>query len=198
MKLKDKFFVKHSPIPTKPGCWDYTLVEIFERNEDGVENKIGEYTRNYSSFYDTFYPFIQNVKYYALVSIHYEGVSVIELPSCKVIASYNDGFCPVDFFVPFDEEYYTKQDYNKPKFNGMFGFVSGCVWGDDSLAWKLRYLDLSKIEKGIIIQEDKFGYHMLPSGRLCDIIDMSCYEIDNPTIGLPSIEFYDLELDFNK
>lgn len=43
-----------------------------------------------------------------------------------------------------------------------FGFVSGCYWGDDS-SWKIQYLDLTKIERGIIKREEKFGYIELPS-----------------------------------
>jgi hypothetical protein len=42
-----------------------------------------------------------------------------------------------------------------------FGFVSGCYWGDDS-SWKIQYLDLTKIESGIIKREEKFGYIELP------------------------------------
>lgn len=42
-----------------------------------------------------------------------------------------------------------------------FGFVSGCYWGDDS-SWKIQYLDLREIERGIIKREEKFGYIELP------------------------------------
>ena len=42
-----------------------------------------------------------------------------------------------------------------------FGFVSGCVWGDDS-SWKIQYLDLSRIEEGIVKRDERFGYIELP------------------------------------
>lgn len=50
------------------------------------------------------------------------------------------------------------------------GFVAGCIWGDDS-SWKIQYLDLSRIEEGIIRREERFGYIELPgSVRLRDAI----------------------------
>lgn len=42
-----------------------------------------------------------------------------------------------------------------------FGFIAGCVWGDDS-TWKILYLDLSEVEKGIIKSDARFGYIELP------------------------------------
>lgn len=40
---------------------------------------------------------------------------------------------------------------------GDFGFVWGCYWGDDS-SWKVQYLDLSRIEEGMISRDERFGY----------------------------------------
>ena len=42
-----------------------------------------------------------------------------------------------------------------------FGFVAGCIWGDDS-SWKVQYLDLSEADKGIIKRDDRFEYWELP------------------------------------
>ena len=59
-----------------------------------------------------------------------------------------------------------------------FGFVSGCVWGDDS-SWKLQYLDLSRINEGVFRREERFGYLELPDNvSLHQAIDMIDY---NPT-----------------
>ena len=44
-----------------------------------------------------------------------------------------------------------------------FGFVAGCIWGDDS-SWKLQYLDLSQAANGILRREERFGYVELPHG----------------------------------
>ena len=40
---------------------------------------------------------------------------------------------------------------------GDFGFVWGCLWGDDS-SWKVQYLDLAEIQQGKIRREERFGY----------------------------------------
>lgn len=40
---------------------------------------------------------------------------------------------------------------------GDFGFVWGCIWGDDS-SWKVQFLDLSEVERGRIRREERFGY----------------------------------------
>jgi hypothetical protein len=57
----------------------------------------------------------------------------------------------------------------------QFGFVAGCIWGDDS-SWKIQYLDLSKVEKGILEREERFGYIELLEGiKLKDAIRLSGY-----------------------
>lgn len=56
-----------------------------------------------------------------------------------------------------------------------FGFVSGCVWGDDS-GWKLQFIDLSEAEKGIIKRDDRFGYLELPNVSLADAVEVLDYD----------------------
>ena len=56
-----------------------------------------------------------------------------------------------------------------------FGFVSGCIWGDDS-TYKVQFLDLSKAREGIISRNERFGYLELPEGiSLRQAIDMVDY-----------------------
>ena len=175
-------------VPTKPGCWDYQKVGIFENDK-----QIGEYTRNYHGHAEqTFCPFMQKDKWYAVYSRDYTCTSVMELPSCKEIASEKEdtfGFCPVDYYVPYmfdDQNEFWKQETKMQDRNGKeviypghgdiagtFGFVSGCVWGDDS-SWKAEWLDLSKITEGKIKREAKFGYIELPrtAVRLKDCISL--------------------------
>lgn len=50
---------------------------------------------------------------------------------------------------------FIKQEYLS------LGFLSGCVWGDDS-SWKLRFIDLSKLDQKILTITEKFGYWELP------------------------------------
>jgi len=60
-----------------------------------------------------------------------------------------------------------------------FGFVAGCVWGDDSTD-KIQYLDLSEAEKGVIKREERFGYIELPENlSLKEAINMYDYGYDN-------------------
>ena len=176
--IRDKYIVKTSQIESKPGCWNQLLCEIYQRDENKHETKIGQYVRNYSTLYNTFEPFVKDGKEYALISPSYTGTSVISLPDCKIIASEpkdSSGFCPTGFFVPF----YAENDEHDPddvedrqqigiedylcdyelasKVIGHFGFVCGCHWGDDH-SWKIQYLDLSEIEQGIIKRDARFGY----------------------------------------
>ena len=42
-----------------------------------------------------------------------------------------------------------------------FGFIAGCIWGDDS-SWKIEFLDLSEIGSGVIKRDSRFGYIEMP------------------------------------
>lgn len=164
---------------TKPGCWEYLRVGIFDRQD----NQLGEYKYNYHNISRTFHPFELRGKWYALYSRDYTATRVMTLPDCKDIGGEEPeswGFCPVDYYVPTLEyiESVHKEgcprgsetpDYTKActcptpmehiwRFpDRIHGFVAGCVWGDDS-SWKIQYLDLSRVEEGIIKREERFGY----------------------------------------
>lgn len=66
--------------------------------------QIGSYFRNYHSFGDsTFYAFEQNGKWYALYSRDYTCTRIMSLPDCVDIGGEvpeNEGFCPVELYVP--------------------------------------------------------------------------------------------------
>jgi len=179
MNISEKYTTKTINESSSPGCWNTLIVEIYQKQEDGLQIKIGEYNRNYHSLMDTFCPFLKDGKEYALHSFYYTSTAIMELPSCKMICKEEDmanGFCPVDYFVPYEPE---------AGLNGHFGFVSGCCWGDDT-SWKIQYLDLSKIEEGIFTRSEKFGYLPIHSGlRLKDAVDMSNYFIEPITITNP-------------
>lgn len=188
-----------------PGRWNYLRVGVF-RGEGDKREQVGEYIRNYSSLYSTFYAFKQNGREYALYSPHYTATRLMELPSCRDLGGEEPGgggFCPVDFYVPsfvireiINEHKPARQiRINKPTPNDLlprsyetktrieataewvptiersypvgveqfypFGFVAGCVWGDDS-SWKIEYLDLSEAHRGILRRDARFGYIALP------------------------------------
>lgn len=80
----------------------------------------------------------------------------------------NFGFCPVGFYVPDWHDvhdgsiipgthYWEKWD-EEP--SGNYGFVWGCVWGDDN-GWKIQFLDLTDVQDGIIRRDDRFGYQYI-------------------------------------
>lgn len=59
-----------------------------------------------------------------------------------------------------------------------FGFVAGCIWGDDS-SWKVQFLDLSRAADGILRRDERFGYIELPDGLTLDrAIDLADYQSD--------------------
>ena len=106
-------------------------VGVFEVSED-TERQVGEYTRNYDQFFQTFFHFQKNGENYALYSPYYTATRIMKLPSCEDIGGEDPhafGFCPTDFYVPWqvrEDEFSTAE----------FGFVAGCIWGDDS-SWKI-------------------------------------------------------------
>jgi hypothetical protein len=210
--------------------WRGGNVGVF-RVEDGKEEWIGEYERNYTSLFNTFFHFHRNGNDFALYSPDYTATRIMELPACKDLGGeepHSEGFCPVDYFVPTyieqevvsiitnpdgtTEREVEKILINNPKeetildcvrrmpltnFNTgetrervmtyhslnsrqhqPFGFVAGCVWGDDS-TYKIQYLDLSEAEKGIVKRDDRFGYIALPENQsLQEAIDMCDYGWD--------------------
>ncbi|HEX6865457.1 MAG TPA: hypothetical protein VF414_21695, partial [Thermoanaerobaculia bacterium] len=128
---------------------------------------VARFDRNYSLL-RTFEPFRQRGRDYALIAPQYTGTSVMDLETGQVIAgeeARGDGFCPVGFYVPdwhdvndsslIPSARYWDADSEWPV--GDFGFVWGCVWGDDT-SWKVQYLDLSRITEGVIVRDDRFGY----------------------------------------
>jgi hypothetical protein len=59
-----------------------------------------------------------------------------------------------------------------------FGFVAGCIWGDDS-SWKIEFLDLSEIANGVIKRDIRFGYIEMPEGMsLKQAINMGDFKYD--------------------
>jgi hypothetical protein len=149
------------------GGWTSVRVEVM----DG-DSVVATYDRNYSML-QTFEPFRQGDGNFALISTNYTATSVMDLATGEIVAAETpiaNGFCPVGFYVPdwwdiHDDTvlpgsmYWTK-DNEWPR--GDFGFVWGCVWGDDS-SWKVQYLDLSAVQRGALGRDDRFGYVKLAS-----------------------------------
>lgn len=84
-------------------------------------------------------------------------------------------------YTPLDEKTGERIVVEKPSYPVgpllyyPFGFVAGCIWGDDS-SWKIQYLDLSEVERGVIKREERFGYIAIPNGMtLKQAVDISDY-----------------------
>jgi len=171
--LVDKYHAETEKIDNGKGYWNSLQVKII-RTADGEE--LGQYKRPYPSLFNTFHPFLKDGKEYALISEEYVTFKVLELPSCKVVAKEESefmGFCPTDFFVPHEDPE-AGSDF-KDGLTSQFGFIAGCYWGDDS-SWKIQYLDLSDLEKGVVRRSDKFGYIHLPEGvSLSQAISLTDY-----------------------
>lgn len=149
--------------------WNQMLCSVMEVQEDGSRKKIGEFKRNYGCLHDTWEPFEQNGKFFALCSRDYTATAVMALPECEIITEetpHGFGFCPTGFYVPTEMKSYIDDDKPEPlptKWRGKFGFVCGCIWGDDT-SWKIEFLDLSEITQGKITRDNRFGYVELPGG----------------------------------
>jgi hypothetical protein len=178
-KPRDKYAVREL-VRSKPDQWRHILVEVFRRDEGGrAAEKIAEYERNYALL-STFEPFRQGGRELALISRNYTRTEVLDLSTGEIVAQEPDlggaGFCPVGFYVPdwwdvHDDSIIPGSKYwdsNSESPNGHFGFVWGCVWGDDN-SWKIQYLDLSRVSEGVVGRHDRFGY-----------VELATYGFDNP------------------
>lgn len=184
--------------PDKPNAWKGLEVRVHKRGFEGAPDEhVATYKRNYPSMYRTFEPFRQGDKFYALVSADYGGTDVLDLQTGEIIAREERttyGFCPTGFYVP---DYY---DIHEPDGDhligshywdhwdevpdGSYGFVWGCIWGDDSVAWKVQYLDLTDITKDEIRRDERFGYLYLDTTSKDPRDFISIYE-DDVTFSVP-------------
>lgn len=183
---REKYMVKTTPKPNGPGRWDYTTVDVYQRADATHKPKhICTYERNYAML-QTFEPFRQGGREYALISRSYTRTAVLDLQTGRIIAEEppESLFCPLGFYVPdwwdvHDGEVIPgSQHWNSDNEwpTGQFGFVWGCQWGDDS-SWKVRYLDLSQIQQGSITCEERFSYVELAIGDY----QSPCFQADLPS-----------------
>jgi hypothetical protein len=175
-----------------PGVWKTARVDIFE-GDDPAARKIGSYERNHAGWCaDTFAPFMQEDRWFALYAPEYTATRIMELPSCRDLGGEDppsgQGFCPIDYYVPYDDP-----DVVAAGDAGRFGFVAGCIWGDDS-SWKIQYLDLSKAASGIVVRKEMFGYVAMPSKalRLRDCVSLDGYSRQYPHARITVDLQYDL------
>lgn len=178
--------------------WTQVHVEVLDGGR-----VVAEYDRNYSML-DTFEPFRQGGRCYALIAPDYTATSVMDLATGEIVAGEEpsaDGFCPVGFYVPdwwdvhdgsvLPGTTHWSDDMEWPR--GDFGFVWGCVWGDDS-SCKVQYLDLSRVQDGELVRDERFGYVELathPNLTARDFIRCSSFEGD-VRVEFSVLETFDL------
>lgn len=181
-------------VPNKPGEWASQRIGVYEN-----ETQIGEYIRNYSGR-QPFAPFMLNGEWYALASRDYTCTEIMKLPSCEWIGGESrasNGFCPVELYVPrYYQDAYKAQDGTTRVFSewdcdtnpddaafakftkfATFGFVSGCIWGDDT-SWKVEAFDLREADKGKLTRLQPFGYFEQGANTLRETIDAMDLEPD--------------------
>lgn len=174
------FSVREELLQVSTGHWDSLKLTVFNRTVE-----CGTYIRNYPTMgIKTFYPFkSQSGLWYALYSAHYTTLRVMRITDtgiedwCGEDPNPN-GFCPGELYVPqyfaahgavcVDNEHVEYLDFvnaatassSQPRY-AEFGFVAGCVWGDDGL-FKLRHVDLSGVDNRVLTVDERYGYHELP------------------------------------
>lgn len=209
------FKIEVATVDNKPGTWSSEKVSVY-RCDNLIGEYIRNYHR-FAAL--TFYPFRIGQDWYALYSAHYTATRVMKLQENKIEDWCGEevlqhGFCPVEIYVPqynkyavndeskieyytVDVDYITQGEFCEDQTTDMFvsseycnfGFLCGCVWGDDS-NWKLRYIDLSQIPNKILTITDKFGYFPLPvSLTLRQCIDMNNWEPDDQLLALTKEEY---------
>ncbi len=198
---RERYCIRVAANPVRPGAWNTSVVEVLRRGANaGDFETVCDYKRNHTMF-ETFEPFRQGARDFALISRDYTTTAVLDLGSGAVVAeeggsgSSESGFCPVGFYVPdwwdvndastLPASTYWTTDCEWPI--GAFGFVWGCIWGDDS-SWKVQYLDLSRIQQGIIVRDQRFGYVELATHSY----QSPCMSLDPPAPGRTAPPFIDI------
>lgn len=171
-----------------------------------------KYTRNYDVFFKTFEPFrvwdekTLTWRNFALISPQYVNFELVDLDEQKVVAKNAypvingkempaAGFCPVEFYVPDMTDFYEPEDVEESDMeaflkNRTFGFMLGCIWGDDSLM-KVRAVDLTEVLNENISSDERFGYLELPNSASLRDIDLEVLLTEDfPVFNIPvSITF---------
>jgi hypothetical protein len=170
---KSPYYIEYNA-SSKKGTTD---VKIFKNSD-----LIGSYVYGLDFIEPPFYPFEHKNKWYALFSEDYTASSIMELSTCETVWStepHTFGFCPVEFYVPKYQKKLSaddgaivnvlRSDFQNPGLSENqlcifdqityhdFGFVSGCIWGDDS-SLKIQFFDFKDLDKGIVVSDDRFGY----------------------------------------
>lgn len=216
------FVIESASIENKPGVWNSTKVSIY-KSDTLIGEYLRNYPNYaQETFYpfsvgEEWYA-LYSAEYTAtrVMKLHDDRIE----DWCGEEAS-STGFCPVEIYVPryrmikgsfdvngnmheyetyaADCDYKTEDEFLKDmsefdfEKHTDFGFLSGCIWGDDT-SWKLLYIDLSKVSDKELVISDKFGYWELPSTlKLKNCINMSNWEPTHNWVELIRMENINLK-----
>lgn len=216
------FRIVADTVQNQPGQWDSEKVSIF-RDQVLIGEYLRNYGNSISTFYpfqieDQWYA-LYSASYTALRVMRLNADHIEDW--CGEEPSPN-GFCPMEIYVPryhtlidsfgsadkITEYEYTLVDneVSEDEFIGEgksancketlycdFGFLGGCVWGDDSSS-KLRYIDLKRVPYKELDITEKFGYWEIPNKmNVRDAVDMSGWEEAHHWIALSRMEHFNLK-----
>jgi hypothetical protein len=215
------FSVVLSQVQNRPGTWNSTKVSIFRDDKLTGEYLRNYSSFGSQTFYpfqvnNEWYA-LYSASYTAtrVMKLHDDRIE----DWCGENESAH-GFCPTEIYIPqyvhskhtmniqgkddTYDSYYVDCDSEPEEFKSEiesddfvslqycnFGFLCGCVWGDDT-SWKLRYVDLSKIPEKILTITEKFGYWELPSLPLQKCIRMDGWEPGHDWVVLMKEEHINL------
>ena len=218
------FSVSTQSVQNSPGTWNSTKVSIFRDEKligEYLRNYSSFGSKTFYPFQvnnEWYALYSANYTATRVMKLHDDRIE----DWCGEESSAH-GFCPTEIFVPKyvhskhsmniqgkDDSYdifYVDCDYEKDEFDSEvksddfislnycnFGFLCGCVWGDDT-SWKLRYIDLSRIPEKVLSVTDKFGYWELPNKPLQECISMDGWEPGHDWVVLTRTEHINLKTD---
>lgn len=216
------FTIETEAIVNEPGTWDSTKVSIFSKDVligEYVRNYSNSGIETFYPFLcnkEWYALYSANYTATRVMKLHDDRIE----DWCGQDPKSN-GFCPIEYYIPKYNHTYQTYDSGE-KISGYddysidntmsdldfleeqststfvkveycnFGFMSGCVWGDDS-SCKLRYIDLSKIADKELFITERFGYWEIPyEMKLKKCIDMSHWEPDSSWIALTGMSHFHL------
>ena len=216
------FSTEVSTVKNQDGAWDSTKVSIF-RDNILIGEYLRNYPSYASLTFHPFkieeqWYALYSAHYTAVrvMKLHKDSIE----DWCGQ-APESNGFCPVEIYVPryrsvkssfesdgkinefetyaVDCDYATEDKFleDMPEFDSEqytdFGFLCGCVWGDDT-SWKILYIDLTGVPDRVLNITNKFGYWEMPrSATLKQCVDMSGWEPSHHWISLTRAEHINLK-----
>lgn len=171
-KIAEEWFALYSA--------NYTTTRVMKLYEDHIEDWCGEDPTS-SGFcpVEIYVPRFKKIN----STFKHDGKDIV-IDTCYVDCDYKS-----------EEEFIKESQEDGIKVVSQFcnfGFLCGCIWGDDS-SWKIRFIDLSQILNKKLIIEERFGYWEMPSNlSLRDCIDMTAWELDEPIIRLIKAQYFNI------